>query len=412
MFAKKMSELPMMLDPQINEDVRYIGEQYEAISKDETLSEEERAAALQKAFDALDDKAKQQKAEELAMEQRSIFTKIGQQIENQSEKISNFASSALKTGGFLAGLTALVLGVIDPEQLSQTIANLTEGFMEIIEGLVAFFKGDFEGFRQKIGENLPLFSALIAGIGLYFAGPLLSAFGGIFTKLGKVVKAIKLFRVFMTKVFAKGMISGITTIGGMLGAALAPVLIIVAIIGVIVLGFMALKKHLGEGATLMDTMKYGLFLLLDGLGHIVNAFTFIPRKIFEFFGERIGKFLLGDDFEMPSFFKDGMKTNRAATLKAEIAARPKKPKTDKIDAEIKEQQDLENIDPTTMSGEDLEGLQDANIDYKIGAGTGGGTNVVAPTTNAAISSNTSTSTVIQHSTPTIQARHAAALVGR
>ena len=303
------------------------------------VTQEESNEIRQAILDATTDREKEREAQNAAELQSMALTKLGDSLGRVGDKIGEFGQGAVKTGGLLAGLLGFIVGMVDPEKFTEIMIKITNGFSEIVAGFMALLSGDFDTFKTKIGENFKLFGGLVLGLALYFGGPLITAFGGIFKNLARVVKAIKVFRTFMIGLFSPTMLSTLGTMLAGLGATLVPLLPIVAIIGVIVAAFMLIKNYLGEGASLTDTLKYAMLLLLDGLGHIVNAFTFIPRKIFGFFGERIGKFLLGDDFQMPSFITQGMKTNRAAEFKAEIDAR--KPDTTEIDGEIKEQQDLE-----------------------------------------------------------------------
>jgi hypothetical protein len=145
-----------------------------------------------------------------------------------------------------------------------------------------------------------------------------------------------------------------------------------------------------------------MLALLDGLSMVVNAFTFIPRKIFGFFGERIGKFLLGDDFKMPDFITKGLKTNRASEFKAEIDARPKKPDTAEIDGEIKEQQDLELPEgveiPENLDGAMILEGDDALDSAKIAVAQGGAT-VNAPQITANTQQNTQSTTNVKYEAP-------------
>ena len=171
---------------------------------------------------------------------------------------------------------------------------------------------------------------------------------------------------------------------------------VVAIIGVIAAAFMLIKNYLGEGASITDTLKYAMLLLLDGLGHIVNAFTFIPRKIFGFFGERIGKFLLGDDFKMPDFITKGMKTNRASQFKAALDSRV--PDTTEIDGEIVDVAE-QGVEGSPYDIGELEGMQDENLEGQLDLQGAGGGQILAAQNNVTAQNSSSSQIIVNHSSP-------------
>ena len=360
---------------------------------------------LKEAKSAGEDEEKRREAAEQAELQNMALTKIGDGITGLGEKLGDFGKSAVKTGGLLAGLAGLVLGVVDPEKLVEIITNLTEGFLEIIEGVVLFFEGDFEGAKAKIGENIALFGGLILGLALYFGGPLISAIGGLFGKLAKLVKMVKAFRVFMLSTFIPSMISTLGTMLTGLGAVLIPILPIVAIIAVIAAAFYALKSSLGEGATVMDTLKLGALYLIDGLSMLVNGITFLPRKIFEFLGGgRLARWLFGDEVGdmVDQFLGEGLDTNRAGKFKEETKARLAQEKRDK---ELQEQAEEEGIiidgvditDPT--SADNLAAAQNENAQGNLDIATAGQDGITASVNNVQSTSSSTRNTVIQYSVP-------------
>lgn len=360
---------------------------------------------LKEAKSAGEDEEKRREAAEQAELQNMALTRIGDGITEFGEKLGDFGKSAVKTGGLLAGLAGLVLGVVDPEKLVEIITDLTEGFLEIIEGVILFFEGDFEGSKALIGENIKLFGGLILGLALYFGGPLISAIGGLFGKLAKLVRMIKVFRVFMLSTFIPSMISTLGTMLTGLGAVLIPILPIVAIIAVIAAAFYALKSSLGEGATVMDTLKLGALYLIDGLSMLVNGITFLPRKIFEFLGGgRLARWLFGDEVGdmVDQFLGEGLDTNRAGKFKEETQARLAQEKRDK---ELKEQAEEEGIiidgvditDPT--SADNLAAAQNENAQGNLDIATAGQDGITASVNNVQSTSSSTRNTVIQYSVP-------------
>ena len=390
-----------VIDPAFTEFNNRLGD-IQQMEADGLLTQEQSNVMRKELLDATTDREKSREAQKTAELQGMTLTKMADSIERFGGKLGEFGQGAVKSAGLLGGIAALVLGVVDPEKFSEIVVKITNGFMEIVQGFMALLEGDFATFKTKIMDNFALFGGLILGLALYFGGPLITAFGGIFRKLALVVKAIKAFRMFMITSFIPGMMSAFSAIATALAPVLAPLLPIIAIIAVLAGAFMLIKNYLGEGASITDTLKYAMLLLLDGLGHIVNAFTFIPRKIFGFFGERIGKFLLGDDFKMPDFITKGMKTNRASEFKAEIDARPKKPDTAEIDGEIKEQQDLELPEgvelPENLDGAMILEGDDALDSAKIAVAQGGAT-VNAPQITANTQQNTQSTTNVTYAPP-------------
>jgi hypothetical protein len=182
-----------------------------------------------------------------------------------------------------------------------------------------------------------------------------------------------------------------------LGAVLIPILPIVAIIAVIAAAFYALKSSLGEGATVMDTLKLGALFLIDGLSTLVNGITFLPRKIFEFLGGgRLARWLFGDEVGdmVDQFLGEGLDTNRAGKFKEETKARLAQEKRDKEIAEQAKEEGITDIPglegieiPDTTTGVDLTTLGDETSAAQIAAATGGagGTQVMG----ANITNNTS-----------------------
>ncbi len=367
------------------------------LEKDGLINQEQSNTMRKELLDATTDREKSREAQKAAELQNMTLSKIGDSFNRFGEKFGSMGKGAVKTGGLLAGLIGLVIGVVDPELLSQIIQDFVTGFLEIVEGLVAFVTGDFETAKQKIGDNILLFGGLVLGLALYFGGPLITAIGGLFGKLAKLVRMIKVFRVFMLSTFIPSMISTLGTMLTGLGAVLIPILPIVAIIAVIAAAFYALKSSLGEGATVMDTLKLGALFLIDGLSTLVNGITFLPRKIFEFLGGgRLARWLFGDEVGdmVDQFLGEGLDTNRAGKFKEETKARLAQEKRDKEIAEQAKEEGITDIPglegieiPDTTTGVDLTTLGDETSAAQIAAATGGagGTQVMG----ANITNNTS-----------------------
>ena len=356
---------------------------------------------------ATQDREKEREAQEAAELQSMALTKIGDGFDRFGDKFSNFAQGAVKSGGLLGGLLALVIGVVSPEKFTEIVVAITDGFMEIVKGFMALLSGDFTTFKEKIGENFLLFGGLILGVAAYFGGPLIKAFGGVFKNLATVVRAVRLFTLKTLPRFATSMISSLTSMGTMMGFAsgslmvvLGPVLAIVAVIGLLYAGFKALSSNLGEGASVMDTLKVAAMYLVDFLSMLVNGITFIPRKIIGFLGPRVAKFLFGDDVDTSMFDKisEGLDTGRGARAAEEIRLKNEKEAAEKKLEEQMEQNVEGTIltDPTT--GLELGRLDAENDAAKIGAAAGGQT-VNAPQITANTQQNTQSTTNVKYEAP-------------
>ena len=183
--------------------------------------------------------------------------------------------------------------------------------------------GDSDEAAYLFEKNIGLFRSIIGGIVLLFSGKIIKF-------LGTALKAARVFRIFMLGTFIPTLVGGLTAMGtamgfavGGIGVILAPVLLIVALIGGLYLGFKALQSSLGPGAGIIDTLKVAMLYFVDFLSMIVNGITFIPRKMISFLGKRAAKWLLGDDFDTSALdaIGAGLKTDRGATAAAEIKAK-------------------------------------------------------------------------------------------
>ena len=96
--------------------------------------------------------------------------------------------------------------------------------------------------------------------------------------------------------------------------------IIILVLGGLLFAFNKLKESLGPGASIMDTLKVAALFLIDFLSMLVNAITFIPRKIIGLIGPAAAKFLFGDDFDTSAIeaIAGGLRTDRGKTAMEEI----------------------------------------------------------------------------------------------
>jgi hypothetical protein len=244
-------------------------------------------------------------------------------MESFGSSLDSAVMSGAKTAGFVAGLTGLALMFISPETFQAGITTAIAKISEIFEYVRAVISGDSDEAAYLFEKNIGVFRSIIGGIVLLFSGKIIKF-------LGTALKAARVFRIFMLGTFIPTLVGGLTAMGtamgfavGGIGVILAPVLLIVALIGGLYLGFKALQSSLGPGAGIIDTLKVAMLYFVDFLSMIVNGITFIPRKMISFLGKRAAKWLLGDDFDTSALdaIGAGLKTDRGATAAAEIKAK-------------------------------------------------------------------------------------------
>lgn len=289
---------------------------------------------------------------------QSTLLRISEGIKGFNDKLSDMA----KGGGFVAGLAGIVLAVFSPETLSNIVMKVVDWFSTLVDSLEAIVNGDFEEFKNIFNDNLALFSGLF-GLALFYFGPAL--FGGIF----RVLKALKTFRAFMLVTALPSLYAFFTGMIASIGAALVPMLPIIAIgaaiallIGGLLYGFNKLKESLGPGATIMDTLKVAALYFVDFLAMLVNGITFIPRKIIGFLGKRAAKWLFGDDVDTSMFDKisEGLRTDRGKTAAAEIRAKNEAAEAERLAQEQLEKERQSKIG--TGEGFDMSQLTTENAD--------------------------------------------------
>jgi len=281
-------------------------------------------AAVQDA--ASNEEARRESAKALDAQQSSL-NKIGDSLIGLGGKFDGFAAGVKGTGGFLAGLTGLALAIFSPETLQKFITSAIEGVTGVINGIVALFKGDTETAFQLFGDNLGTVAAIFAGIALQFGGTIITKIGTLFKTVQTVMTALKVFQAFMMTTALPAMSAFFSGMIASISAVLVPMLPIIAIgagiallLGGLYLAFTKLQDSLGPGAGIVDTLKVAALYFVDFLSMLVNAITFIPRKIIGFLGAKAAKWLFGDDVDTSMFdsISEGLDTNRGAKAAEEI----------------------------------------------------------------------------------------------
>ena len=311
-----------------------------------------------------------QKQNELA---NSRLFQIADATQKTAEGIGDAIDGALAGAGVLAGLAGLALLFIDPEAFQAIVSSIIEqvgGVIDLIKGIIT---GDFEMVMGGLGDSW----LLLSGVALALL-PKIIAF------ISKIVKAIKVFQVFMMKTFVPGilqmyssimssgpiikltnlitkiakgfklfmlgtfipgmismftgMIAAITPILLAMAPILLPILAIAALFGIIYAGLAAMRDAMGF-TSIFDVIMLGFAYLKDAFAHIVNAVGSIVNFILKMVEGVAGIF--GFEIDLPKIPK--MATDNAEKKKAEIKVKKAAQDQEKLEEERrkKEQADLE-----------------------------------------------------------------------
>ena len=308
-------------------------------------------------------------------EQNSTLLRIAKSSENMGEKLSNAGSTALKAGGFLAGIAGLFLLFTDPETLEKIITKVVIAANDIIQGIIKLFQGDFSGALKSFeGHGLAL-TGIFISIGLLFGGKVIAAFSALLKFTRGLMLVMRVFRVFMMGPFIggmtaafSGMMAAITPILAALAPILLPILAIAAAFGLVLLGLNKIKESMGF-TSIFDVVEYGLAHVKDGLARFGNFFIKIAKKIADLASGVLEMF----GFEVPDFITDlsnaqMLSTDNAAKKKVEL-----KEKADQAELEKqrKEQEERNLVSPRNTeipevsTGMNMEQLQSESSAIKL-----------------------------------------------
>ena len=384
-----------------------------AIQSGDSEGEDLARAQLEAISKGAESEENRREAQKLNEEANSRLTQIAEGMESFGSSLDSAVMSGAKTAGFVAGLTGLALMFLDPETFQAGITTAIAKISEIFEYVRAVISGDSDEAAYLFEKNIGVFRSIIGGIVLLFSGKIIKF-------LGTALKAARVFRIFMIGTFIPTLVGGLTAMGSAMGFAvsgigviLAPVLLIVALIAGLYLGFKALQSSLGPGAGIMDTLKVAMLYFVDFLSMIVNGITFIPRKILGFIGPRLMKWIMGDDFDTSAIenMAAGLDTNRGATAAAEIKAKNEAQAeyNDKRDggmsaeeielekmANMSEADLMSQVEPSsTIAGEEILAMSDSNSAGQKESATSVNA-IIQNTTGGNVSKNSKvTSNVIQ-----------------
>ena len=203
----------------------------DAIEAGNTQAQDLAMKQLEQIKESAESEENQREARKMNQLANDRLYQIADATEKTADGIGDAISGALATAGVLAGLAGLALLFLSPETFQaivESIIDQVSGVIEFIEGILT---GDFEMAFRGLGDSWMLLT-----------GVFLALLPKIISIVSRVVKAVKVFRVFMLGSFIPGMIgmftgmiTAITPILAALSPILLPILAIAAIFGVIYL---------------------------------------------------------------------------------------------------------------------------------------------------------------------------------
>ena len=315
-----------------------------------------------------------QKQNELA---NSRLGQIAFWAEDTANKMDDAISGALAGAGVLAGLAGFALLFLDPEKFQEIMESLIDQVGGVIDLITGIITGDFSMVMSGLGDSWMLLS-----------GVALALLPKVIGFIAKILRAIKLFQIFMMKTFIPGIISmyqsimssgpviKLTTMLNKIGKAfkvfmlgtfipgmvsmftsmiaaitpvliamapiLIPILAIAAIFGLIYAGLTAMRDAMGF-TSIFDVIMLGFAHLKDAFAHIVNAVGSIVNFILNMVEGIAGIF--GFEIDLPQIPK--MATDNAEMKKAEL-----KVKAAAAEEEKMKQDTFESLEEGTYQGAD------------------------------------------------------------
>ena len=273
---------------------------------------------------------------------------IADATEKTAEGIGDAISGALGTVGLLGGLIGLALLFISPEKFQEIVEDIIDQIGGVIEFIQGIITGDFSMAMSGLGDSWQLLT-----------GVALALLPMIIGKISRIVKAIKVFQVFMKTTFIPGilrmyssimssgpviklttmlnkigkafkvfmlgtfipgmismftsMIAAVTPVLVAMAPILLPILAIAAVFGLIALALAKIRDAMGF-TSIFDVLMLGLAHMKDAFAHVVNTVGKIVNFIMGLV-EKFGKFL-GFEINLPKIPE--MATDNAARKKAEL----------------------------------------------------------------------------------------------
>ena len=296
----------------------------DAIEAGNTQAQDLAMKQLEQIKESAESEENQREARKMNQLANDRLYQIADATEKTADGIGDAISGALATAGVLAGLAGLALLFLSPETFQAIVESIIDQVSGVIEFIQGILTGDFEMAFSGLGDSWMLLT-----------GVFLALLPKIISIVSRVVKAVKVFRVFMLGSFIPGMIgmftgmiTAITPILAALSPILLPILAIAAIFGAIYLGLEAMRKAMGF-TSIFDVIMLGFAYLKDAFAHIVNAVGSIVNFILKMVEGVAGIF--GFEIDLPKIPK--MATDNAEKKKAELKVKAAAAEEEKLKKE-------------------------------------------------------------------------------
>ena len=233
----------------------------------------------------------------------------------------------------VAGVATFIGGIINGD-FEQAMGGLADSW-QLLGGVALLLLPKIISFISRIVKAIKVFQVFmmktfIPGIlnmyaSIMSSGPVIK----LTTTLNKIGKAFKLFMLGtfipgMVSMFT-GMIAAVTPVLIAMAPILLPILAIAAVFGLIALALGKIRDALGF-TSIFDVLMLGLAHMKDAFAHVVN----LIGSIVNFITGLVGKFagFLGFDIDIPKIPK--MATDNAMKKKAELQVKAREAEAEKI----------------------------------------------------------------------------------
>lgn len=373
-IEKSLNKLEGFMDRNADETTLQLRSGYEEASmnlKDAIERGDDQAAdiarrqieTIKEAAQTEEERREAAKAAEL---QSTALFSMGDKLEGLGEKMDSMGLAA--KGGFLAGIAGLFLMFTDPEKFREIIVKVMDTVTSAFQAITQVLQGDLSGALETMDGKFGALGKLVGVIALFFLPKIISTIGGVFKTLNKLVKAARVFRIFMMGTFIPSMVAAfssvIAAVTPIVVAMAVPLAIIAGIAAVFFLFKVALEKirdSLGF-TSVFDVLLLGFAYLSDGIAHMVNAVTGVINFVIGIV-EKIGRFIPGlDDLDLPKIPK--MATDNASKKKIELQAKAAAAEKEKLEKEEATIEGTAQVIPPTTA-DNIENLESQKMDLEL-----------------------------------------------
>jgi len=373
-IEKSLNKLEGFMDRNADETTLQLRSGYEEASmnlKDAIERGDDQAAdiarrqieTIKEAAQTEEERREAAKAAEL---QSTALFSMGDKLEGLGEKMDSMGLAA--KGGFLAGIAGLFLMFTDPEKFREIIVKVMDTVTSAFQAITQVLQGGLSGALETMDGKFGALGKLVGVIALFFLPKIISTIGGVFKTLNKLVKAARVFRIFMMGTFIPSMVAAfssvIAAVTPIVVAMAVPLAIIAGIAAVFFLFKVALEKirdSLGF-TSVFDVLLLGFAYLSDGIAHMVNAVTGVINFVIGIV-EKIGRFIPGlDDLDLPKIPK--MATDNASKKKIELQAKAAAAEKEKLEKEEATIEGTAQVIPPTTA-DNIENLESQKMDLEL-----------------------------------------------